>query len=70
MMPTNVFARFQLKHSAAIRALGLTRARDIQIDLWVVVPNFHVCIGVGAKDAALCIQVSGHQFHIGGFDHA
>ena len=59
-MPANVFTRFQLKHSAAIRALGFTRARDVQVDLWVVIPNFHVGIRAGAEDAALCIQVSGH----------
>jgi len=60
MMPANVFARFQLKHRAAIRALGFTRARNIQVDLWMGVPNFHVRIGAGAEDASLCIQVSGH----------
>ena len=50
---------------AAIRALGFTSLGDIQIDLGVAVPQFHISLGAGAEHATLGIEVLGSQFDDG-----
>jgi len=57
------FARFELVHRTAIRALGMAFAGHVQIHLGVRIPNFHVSFGAGAKDTALRVQVFGQEFN-------
>jgi hypothetical protein len=59
----NVFAGFELELGAAIRALGLTCARHIQIDLGMAIPQLHVCFVARAKNAAMTIEVFGQEFN-------
>ena len=58
MMWAEVFALFHRVYGTAIRALGHTRARHIQINLRMAVPDFHVGLRAGAKNAALVVEVS------------
>ena len=62
-MPGEVFAFFQFVNGTAIGAFGFTSFADIQVDLGVTVPNFHARQGVGAKYAALVVQVGGQDFN-------
>lgn len=64
-MVTDVLARFQLIHGAAIRAFGFAGAGHVQVNLGVAVPDRHVGLGAGAEHAALRIEVFGQQFNHG-----
>lgn len=65
MATAKVFAGLELVHGAAVGALGFTRARHVQIDAGMVVPQRHVGLGAGAGDAALVIEVAGQQLDRG-----
>src|SRR5450759_4811875 len=55
----------ELVNGAAVRALGLTTVGHVQIDLGVVVPDFHVGQWARAKHLPLVIQVLGQEFDDG-----
>ena len=59
MMCAKVFAFFHRVYGTAIRALGHARARHVQINLWMAVPDFHLRLRTWAKNAALVVQVLG-----------
>ena len=56
-----MLAVLELIDGAAIRALGLSAVRHIQVHLGVGVPGFHVRQGAGAVHAALGVEVFGQQ---------
>ena len=59
------FARFELVHGAAVRALALAIVAHVDIDAGVAVPQLHVGHGVGAVKIACGVQVVGGQFNGG-----
>ncbi len=63
VMAANVLAGFEFVLSTAVRALGFARARHIQVDLGVAVPEFHIGLGTGAIDAAVAVEVFGQEFN-------
>ena len=63
------FARLQAVDRAAVRALGFASLGDVQIDLGVAIPQFHIGLGAGAEHATLGIQVFGGQFDNGVCGH-
>lgn len=63
-----MFARFELVHRAAVRALGFAVTAHVQVHLGVAVPQLHVSFGAGAEHAALVVQVLGEEFN-GGLRH-
>src|SRR4051812_47822967 len=60
-----MLARLELVDRAAVGALGLARARDIQVDAGVVVPDLHAGDGAGAEHAAVGVEVLGREFDDG-----
>jgi hypothetical protein len=64
VVPVEVLASLELVDRAAIRALRLPGVGHVQVDLGVAVPDLHVRLGVGAKDAALVVQVLGQQLDL------
>ena len=55
-MPSiEMLTRLELVHRAAVGAFGLTGKANIQIDLRVAVPDFHVGQRAGAVHAALVV---------------
>jgi hypothetical protein len=60
---TDCFTRFKLVHRTAIGALGVTFTGHVQVNLGVGVPDFHVSLGVGAKNTTLWVQVFGQKFN-------
>ena len=65
-MPSiEMLTRLELVHRAAVGAFGLTGKANIQIDLRVAVPDFHVGQRTGAVHAALVVKVFGQQFNQG-----
>ena len=57
-----VLTRFKLVNRAAVRALGLTRAANIQVHLGMAIPYFHICQRAGAKHTTLVVEVFGQEF--------
>ena len=69
-MPTGKhFPGLELVDRAAIGALAFAVVGHIDIDLGVAIPQLHVCLGAGAVDAALLVQVFGSQFDDGSGTH-
>src|SRR5512133_565033 len=62
LVPGEVLTRLQFVNRAAIRALGLAGVGDVQVDLGVAVPDFHVSLGAGAVHATLVVEVLGQEF--------
>ena len=58
-------ARLQAVDRAAVRALGFASLGDVQIDLGVAVPQFHIGLGAGAEHATLGVEILGSQFDDG-----
>ncbi len=57
MRRAKVFARFHRVDGTAIRALGHARARHVQVNLRMAVPDFHVRLRTRAKNTALVVEV-------------
>src|SRR3569832_91169 len=65
MSPAPMLAGPELVHRAAIRALRLARARHIEVDARMVVPDLHAVHGARAEHAAVGVQVLGGQLDDG-----
>jgi hypothetical protein len=63
VMTANVLASFEFVLSAAVGALGFTRAGHIQVHLGVAVPEFHIGLGAGAVHATVAIQIFRQEFN-------
>lgn len=62
-MAVKMLAGFELIHRAAIGALGLPGCGNVQENLGVAVPEFHVRQWAGAKSAPLGVEVFGQKFN-------
>lgn len=63
------FTGLELVHHAAVGALAFAVVADVDVDAWVVVPQLHVGLGVGAVNVACGVEVVGGQFYGGGGAH-
>src|SRR5262245_13636863 len=62
VMASEVLAFLELVHRAAVRAFGLARAGDVQVDARMAVPQLHAGSRAGAEHAAVGVEVAGEQF--------
>ena len=64
MPSAEMLTRLERINRTAIRALGRTFTRYIEVNLGVTVPDLHVGLGAGAIHASLGVEVRGQQFYI------
>src|SRR5690349_1344067 len=67
MTSAEVLALFQLIDRAAIGALGLAGAGDVQVDARMGVPQLHAGNRAGAEHTAIGVEVARQQFDNGFF---